>query len=492
MSRITCAARHATEPLRAGLFVLILGIAATATLEPRIGVALSLVPAGIAAVLWVLVDPAVRLAPAWLASAFVGAWLPPVATVAGFNLRAHQVFMGLVLAVLLLRPGVARYPTWAWQYAAPMLGLFATALIFTVNNSPDLGRALGHVLLLGMNLCHAWLLLLLIGEDQDLLRRCLQLVAWATIVALGWTVLVMMAAQAGVGAVQGMIFYDRLPLVGPAGIRTGDIARFIWGVVLGSYFGSLALICAGLLRSREWGSWLLFGTGGVAGTVGIVLGLARGPLVAFLGGVATYGLGLLVQGRLVRVATTAAGALGLLLAAYVAVDLIDSPRFPVRDAFVGRVVQLATPAQYSTGTAGERLRMWQLMLEDVRANPLVGSGFDTYRKYVPTNETVSESFPVEILHATGVIGFAAYAAFQLLAVWRAVRVILRHRLATPISHAVLTLLAAHTGLTLASATNPSGSGALYWLLFALLIAAAEIGLRTPAPKRERHLAPAVA
>lgn len=483
MSGIT-AAKPAAEPLHAGLVILVLGTVAIAALDPPTGLAVGLVPGGFAAVLWVLANPRARMAPAWLASAFLGTWLPPVATVAGFNLRAHQLFLGLTVAVLLLRPETSRRPRWAWQYATPMLALWALALLWSVVNSPDLQLALGHVLLLGINILHAWLLLLLIGQDQRLLRRCLQLLAWATIAALGWTVFVMIAAQTGVRGFESMVFFDRVPLVGPTGVRDGDIARFIWGLPLGSFFGSLALICAGLLRSRQWGSRLLFGTAAVAGAVGIVLGLARGPIVAFLGGVAMYGFGvLLVRGRLVRLATTAAGAVALLLAAYVAVDVIDSPRFPVRDAFVGRFVQLATIEQYSVGTAGDRMHVWRLMLEDVRARPIVGSGFDTYRKYVSQEEQTSESFPLEILHATGVVGFAAFAMFQLLAVWRAVRVVLRHRLETPISHAVLTLLAAHTGLTLATATNPSGTGALYWLLFALLIAAAEMGHRQPAPVR---------
>lgn len=106
MSTTAAGARPALEPVRAGVILVLLGVAATAALEPWIGLALSLVPAGIAALLWVLADPRARLAPGWLATAFIGAWLPPIATVAGFNIRAHQLFLGITVAVFLLRPAV--------------------------------------------------------------------------------------------------------------------------------------------------------------------------------------------------------------------------------------------------------------------------------------------------------------------------------------------------------------------------------------------------
>ncbi|MGH7575462.1 MAG: O-antigen ligase family protein [Longimicrobiales bacterium] len=478
MSTTAAGARPALEPVRAGVILVLLGVAATAALEPWIGLALSLVPAGIAALLWVLADPRARLAPGWLASAFIGAWLPPIATVAGFNIRAHQLFLGITVAVFLLRPAViGQRPPWARQYALPMAALWAVALLWTTFNSPFLALGLGHVALLGLNLIHAWLLMLLIGDDTQVLRRCFRLLAWATIAALGWTVFVLTAAQAGVQVVRDLIFIDAVPLVGPTGVRSGEIARFVWGLPLASYFASLTLICAGLLRCRGWGSRPLFAIAAVAGAVGVVLEPARGPIVAFLGGVLTYGIGLLVQGRLVRLATTAGGALALIGAAYFAVAVIDSPRYPVRDAFMGRFVQLATVEQYTVGTASERMHVWRHMLEDIRSRPLAGAGFDAYRTYVSKDDQTSENFPLEVLHSTGVIGFGAFAAFQLLAVWRAVRVVLRHRLETSISHAVLSLLAAHAGLTLATATNPAGTGALYWMLYGLLVAAAEMGLR---------------
>jgi hypothetical protein len=84
---------------------------------------------------------------------------------------------------------------------------------------------------------------------------------------------------------------------------------------------------------------------------------------------------------------------------------------------------------------------------------------------------------MEILHTTGLIGFAAYALLLGVAWVRAWSFSVTHSARTLAAGAVLPLLAGHFGLTVASATNPSAGGAIYWVLLALLVVATELAIR---------------
>ena len=55
-------------------------------------------------------------------------------------------------------------------------------------------------------------------------------------------------------------------------------------------------------------------------------------------------------------------------------------------ALAGRAWLLADEGSYRTGTAGEKLRMWRAILDDVANNPLVGAGQDTYMVHFPSTQ----------------------------------------------------------------------------------------------------------
>ncbi len=451
------------------------GIAATNLL---IGLGLAVVPLCLLVAAWVLVGGKTRLAAALLVAVFFAGWLPPLVTIGGLNLKLHEVLLPIVVAAVMVQPSLVAPTPWLKRSLWLCLVLWSTALIWTILRSQDLPLALSHVALLGLNLFQLLLFLALVADRERALRNSVLALGVATIGAQVWTVLMMLGAEAGIPAFQQFVFFEQLTVVTGAGTTTQAVARNTLGVVIGSFSAAVMAIFTGLSLSPRWRPKPLFLAAGLAAGVGVVAGMARGPLAALGASGLVYIATYVARGRFATLGRLGITFVALGVGAYATAGLLEGRRTPVREAFVGKAVQLVTAGEYQKGTAGVRRHGWGYMLDDVIQNPIVGQGYDTYRKYFPPEHVSSENFPLEILHTTGLIGFTAYALLLAIAWFRAWRFALSQQVSTLAGDAVLPLLAGHVGLSLASATNPLAGGAIYWVLLALLIAATELAIRS--------------
>lgn len=391
--------------------------------------------------------------------------LPAPLTIAGRNLRYIFIVAPVLVALWLVRAaGRGRAHELGVPHSAALGGLWGMFALATVLRSPAVGTGLGTVTLLGLCLAVyamvAWAVRQ--GGGRDLERATMWLclgvglyVAGGILILLGHWLGVL---PPGFGVEQRDIADLAFAEVGgrlvtPAGFWT----------VTGSYFAATAVLGIGLFLA---GSAALRGAGVigmVGGVTGMVMSASRGPLVGFVAGLAVL-LALAGRGHIMRLfwrLTLVVGIATVPAVVYVGI----SPG--VRAAVVAR---LATLFDLSAGTTVDRLVLWGWMLSDVRARPILGSGADAYRIYRDPGYP-AESFPIEILHSAGLIGFACFTAWLVGLFVRGWRVPPRN---APVTVAAL---AAFVGLNVAVATNPGAWGTFYWVLAGLAAAAPAVEVR---------------
>jgi hypothetical protein len=123
------------------------------------------------------------------------------------------------------------------------------------------------------------------------------------------------------------------------------------------------------------------------------------------------------------------------------------------------------------------------MLSDFLSNPIAGAGQDAYLKHFPTaTGQGSHSFPIEVLHATGLFGFLAYLYVHLSPIVGAWFTLRKADSADPAAWHLVGLLAAFVSICFASFTNLIFWGPPYWLLLGLLV----VALRTKYVSRPTH------
>jgi O-antigen ligase len=156
-------------------------------------------------------------------------------------------------------------------------------------------------------------------------------------------------------------------------------------------------------------------------------------------------------------------------------------------AFLTRAGQMTHLAEYSEGTAGERLDLWTLLLKDVRKNPFVGHGVDAYQKYYPDKTYTTENFFIEVLHATGVWGFVPLIGVIIAITWRAWRLSLDRVTDLQDRSITLGMLAGYIAVLAGSLTNSLWGGGLFWAMLGVLAGTVDIVALNTRTLREMRL-----
>lgn len=262
-------------------------------------------------------------------------------------------------------------------------------------------------------------------------------------------------------------FCARALLAARSGLPTVEGAYMLGlGTVTGTYTTAFAAAAA---------IYLVFATGAsrVSRTVGALivhggaslLSLARGPWIGF-----ALGCGVAVPWGLWRLrAHVHAGRATLrLLTLPIALGTIGVILFVTRSE-AGTLVarRLVQVSVLTSGTASWRLQMWQAMLDESTHSPLFGHGASAYRHISETlgnPGSVSENFPVEMLHAGGLMALFFFGAGILLA--------LQRTLAPQATAHDVRMRAACMGgtitLLVGASTNPAAWLGLFWVLLAFV------------------------
>jgi O-antigen ligase len=424
----------------------------------------------------------------WLLHAFLflivlAAYLPFAMKVWGLNLRPSQVLLPVVLLRLLGSGAAARITPRALKLAAAGLLMWGSVLLWTLvnlNSNANPVVALGRVGLLGLNLLHAAAMYLLVVETGRWRQTVL---AWAGWVAAFNTFLLLAGTELGryLAPLEGYLAWEAAPVLVQGTLTGGTVRRFTVGVLTGNLsVAVVVLVLSWMLRegkrsSRRW-EWLWL----ALATAGIVTGFSRQAVVGLGAGLGWLGLHMLRQGRLKRLGlllmlTPVLGGLLWVLAQ-------APPTQPFFQALAGRAWLLLDAGAYRTGTAGERLKMWGQILGEVAENPLAGAGQDAYMVYYPSaTGGGSHNFPVEVLHAGGLLALLAYlylhgAIFR--GAWRALRA---RQFAGPERWLLLGLSGALLVVWLSSLTNLIFWSQVYWLVLGLT----EAGAGAAAAKRQQ-------
>ncbi len=424
---------------------------------------------------------------AWLLHAFLflivlAAYLPFAVKVWGLNLRPSQVLLPVVLLRLLGSGAVSRIRPRALKLASAGLLMWGLVLLWTLVNLGGYANpvlALGRVGLLGLNLLHAAAMYLLVAETGRWRQAVL---AWAGWVAAFNAFLLLAGTELGryLAPLEGYLVWEAAPVLVQGTLTGGTVRRFTVGVLAGNLSAAVVvLLLSWMLRERRgggrWWEWV----GLALATAGMVMGFSRQAVVGLAAGLGWIGFQLMRQGRLKRLGVllmlspVLGGLLWLLAQA--------PPTQPFFQALAGRAWLLLDAGAYRTGTAGERLKMWGQILGDVAGNPLAGAGQDAYMVYYPSaTGGGSHNFPLEVLHAGGLLALLAYLYLHgtiFRGAWRALR---GRQLGDAERGLLLGLSGALLVVWLSSLTNLIFWSQVYWLVLGLSEAGAgEAARRRP-------------
>jgi hypothetical protein len=237
------------------------------------------------------------------------------------------------------------------------------------------------------------------------------------------------------------------------------------GTVAGAYTATFAAAAAVLIVFATTRRQLIAGI--VAFIIhgnAMVLCLARGPWLAFAAAVITV-VPLLAWkfGRQFNWKTTTLRALGTLVALPIFFRIAIEYNDFIRRLLVQRVVEVV---KVDAGTGFSRLIMWQAILHDAGRSPVFGRGASAYREVserLGVHGTVSENFPVEIMHSGGAVGIT----FLLLALTG----VAYHCFLKPGAQrnpaVTAACLAGAAAVVVASMTNPAAWNGLFWIILGL-------------------------
>jgi len=419
-----------------------------------------------------------RLPSVTLTSVFVffvcfSAWIPFAINLGGLNLRVSQILLPLVFLWLLTHKA-----TWSTARSSlPLVVggfvlwgafLFWTAVNFSSYTS--LIKPLGRVFLLGLNLLHLFAMYWLVVRTQQWRGAVMALLVSVTFFNM-LLIIVTIGAGLSIPFFRGMVAQEGgMALVGGELVHT-QVERFKFSGVSGGVISAavLAIVAAILMTPRSKPArWLWFM--GIINVIGLVVGFSRQNVISLVGGLGLVGLYLFLRKRLQRLARFVVLIPVIIIIGLWIISLLPGG-LGFYEAFVGRTLQLFQPEAYATGTVGGRLQLWSGMWNDVVRNPFWGHGQDAYLKYhLNPGEEGSHNFPLEVLHAAGLIGFLGYGVLHSLVLARGWRGAFCRSASETDRYLLLGLVGAATALWLSSLTNLVFTTPLYWVMLGLVVA----------------------
>lgn len=403
-------------------------------------------------------------------------WLPLSLPIGGLNLRASQIVL-MPIAVILLAQGSWRVTA---SGAAQTVGaaVFVGVLLFwTVWWQETLPRlAPGRVALHVLNLLHLAVMQVLLWKTRDLRGAVLTFIG-AVAAFDAFYVVVALLASIGISLPLPILVTVTQPSLVGGEIVAQTIQRFEGGGITAGCLSAACLLMVLAMamdtperRPKRWllASALLSG--------GIVLGYSRQSLVGLVAGAAVIALGFVIRGQMQKGIRVAARLFAAFVTATVLLTLIPATRTYV-EAFAGRASQLLSGEAYASGTAAERIGMWSAMWGEVKENPLMGRGQDSYLRFYPPSDPLTNegpgggahNLPIEVWHAGGLIAFIAMGGLHFLLFWP----VFRGLLVVPREHLCLLIALAAGGaaVALATLTNLIYWNPTYWVFLAMVAGA---------------------
>jgi len=256
---------------------------------------------------------------------------------------------------------------------------------------------------------------------------------------------------------------------------------------MGSYLGAIGVMA--LIRSifsaGRTRLWLAVASVGIF--VGVLLSYSRGAWLATSSGLVAASVIVLITRQWISLPPVRLAAVVTIFALAVAGSLVVAPS--VKTVLAARVANLLN---IQAGTGSQRLAFWERITEDGLRKPLLGHGSDAYRALLPPpppscrscGPYVAENITVEVFHTSGLVGLAVYLALQVLTVSLLIRALRRSRdRAIPQRGLAIAAAAGYLTITLASQTNPSFWGNMYWALLAVVVVSAAEAA-APFPSRD--------
>jgi hypothetical protein len=345
-----------------------------------------------------------------IAAVLITAYIPLSVSIGGLNFRASQMLLPFVLFRLLTCSRVTRSNVPMGRFAFPAVAFWLALLGWTIVSLGDydvpIGQPLGRVFLQALNLAQAAAIAAMIVVTHQWRQAVMTLLIGVCI--LNGVLFVCVTGQSlGITALERFTVAEDAPQLSDGSVARGAVDRFVVGVLTGCLSACvlvLALAALVLGEPEKRSTYLLLAAGAM---VGMVIGFSRQAVLDVavgLGIVGWLGFRKINWKRALGSAIAVPTVVIALLAVSSTIPVIQ----PYWRSFAGRTLLLADLNAYSQGTVNDRLKMWSEMFHDIVSNPLIGRGQDAYLQYYPTRGEGSHNFPLEVLHSTGLLGFAAY------------------------------------------------------------------------------------
>lgn len=407
------------------------------------------------------------------ASLFLAIWTPPLANVAGLNLRIHQIVLPITILYLLWthKKGTA----WLPRYTAPLFVAWLAFLFWTLYayathtltihpyQKPIV--SIGRAFLIAVNFCAYGAAYLLVLRRRDV-RPAIDLLAVFGAAMAAFTAFLVVAITYGMRFPSEIIVFVWDWVVEDGKLAHEMMPRLPGAPNMVTLLAGIAVICLTMAGGRSRWRYLLCG---FACVFGAIVAISRGALFAFAGGMVVVFVTLVIRGafrELGRIAA-AAGVIAVVVLAIFAV--LPNHGYPLSSTFKLRFGQLANPKKYEIGTVNDRLALWSHLSHDIRRNPFRGYGIDSYQKY--TQGDTTENFFLEVLHATGLWGFVPIIGVIAAVCLRAWRVSIG---ASPFALPILALLAGYLTMLAGALTNSLWGAGLFWAVFGVLAAGVDL------------------
>jgi hypothetical protein len=392
-------------------------------------------------------------------------WLPLSVPISGLNIRASLIILPFALVLALNRSvrGVGRRLAVLGFWAGTMIG---ADLLWTVVRNPGI-EAIGHVTLLGLNVVHLLVLVVLLDSARRT-EMAVDAFLWCVAIFNGLFALIVVAHWAGVPWSFGVLVEgDQVAMV-DGQVGSEFLARFAVGGVLSGCLSAASLLIQLSRRQRgdraSWQWWIqsvLIGTG-------MVIGFSRQAVLSLLGGFMVMTFYWVRMGMIRTASRGLATSVVVLGIVYAAMGVVPGAEV-YRRALVGRLMVL--PGSAGDGTGRDRQDMWTAMAGDVSDHPLSGSGQDSYMKYFPTSTGQgSHNFALEMWHAGGLLAFIGYVLLHVAPLRWANQALRKSGSDRRHRAEILGLVGAYVVVVTASLTNLIYWNPTYWLILALLVA----------------------